>query len=183
VYSRHTVHSRGHLWSNIRGVHNGKYCDKLLTLSTYNNWVHTARWECVLHYPGWHQSANVFWQLSLWDRKCNTCDTHECRSRIDYIDISQWAMTAAVEWEPWRSSHTSQGSLKYCMTISCIHITTYGALISFQMIVLYRCNFANSCNTSTLQMSSFCITYSGQTMCVLCVRVCSSPQQASLGIR
>jgi hypothetical protein len=67
-------------------------------------------------------------------------------------------ITAAEEWQLWRSScdmTQELGLKKYFAMINCIHTTSSALYICFQTVALYGCKSVNGYDTKNLQMSSF----------------------------
>jgi hypothetical protein len=179
VYSRHAVHSNCDRM--ITKYTHGEYCDKLLTLGACNSRAGTAAREYALRYSDRrHPDANVFRRL---ERRLHETGNVTPKALVNAGRPRTVLSPANEDAITWRSSRDTapelelshnRGSSKYFMTINCIHTTTRGAHICFQTIVLYGWNFANGYNINTLRMSSYYITFCGQTKRVLRVRVCST---------
>jgi hypothetical protein len=69
------------------------------------------------------------------------------------------------------------------MTINYIRTTTRGANVCLQRTVLCGCNFAYGYYVNIPRISSFYVTFCGQTKRALRVRVCSSPTTVTSGHR
>jgi hypothetical protein len=157
----------------------------LVTLGSCNSRAGTAAREYAPRYPGRrHPDTNVFRRseqcLYETGSVAPTAHVNGGRPRAVRTLSNEDAIPAAAEREPWRRSRDtapelglSQPSVLF-MTTNYIHTTTCGARIYFQMIVLNGRNFANSYCVNTLRMSSFYVTFCGQTKEALRVRVCLS---------
>lgn len=86
------------------------------------------------------------------------------------VPAKEDVMTVTVE-EQLRKAHENLYYLSqaYCMTMNYIHTTTRGTIICLQSTVPCGGNFANGYYVNTPRMSSFYITFCGQTKraCVL----------------
>jgi hypothetical protein len=70
-------------------------CDKhyhtYWTFSTWNSWAGIDSQEFTPHYPGrCHPDDLAFAAATLWDSKCNTYGTCECRLPLDCMDNNHW---------------------------------------------------------------------------------------------
>jgi hypothetical protein len=86
------------------------YCNMLLTFGTFNSWADSAAWGYMLHYLGHcHPDVNVFQWLEQHLHETGsvmpTAHVNAGHPPIVQTPANEKAVIAAVEWEPWRSSH------------------------------------------------------------------------------
>jgi hypothetical protein len=139
-----------------------EYCDMRETLGACNSRAGTAAQEYALRYPGRrHPDTNVFRRLEqrlletgsvtpttlVKAGRLRTVRTPANEDAISQLWNESRGEVHAISHENW--DYPNRGSSKYFMMINCIHTTTCGALICFQTIVLYGCNFSNCYDIKT----------------------------------
>jgi hypothetical protein len=142
----------------------------------------------ILYFDRRHPDANVFRRFLQRLRDTGsvtpTALVNAGRPRTARTPTNEDATTAAVEREPWRSSCdiARKLGLSQPRVLEVLHDDQLHPYYDSRSAhVSRRCNFVNGYDINTLRMSSFYITFCGQTKRVLRVRVRSASTTVTSG--